>query len=112
MWCLGQFLPITIGDAIPDGYTYWENYLTHLDIIDEVFAPVTNTERIDYVGMPIEDFLEEFNILYPERSLTSKMHYLVHIPTWMNRYTHIQYFRSLVNYDGPPILLYTATRAL
>ena len=81
MWCLGRFLPIIIGDTIPDGYTYWENYLTHLDIMDEVFAPVTNMERIDYVGMLIEDFLE--------RSLTPKMHYLVHIPTWMNRYTHV-----------------------
>ena len=67
MWCLGRFLPIIIG-AIPDGYTYWENYLTQLDIM--VLVPVTNTEQIDYVGMLIEDFLEEFKVLYPERSLT------------------------------------------
>jgi hypothetical protein len=36
MWCLGRYLPIIIGDVIPEGYMYWEYYLTHLDIMDEV----------------------------------------------------------------------------
>ena len=87
MWCLGRYLPILIGDLIPDDYPYWENYLKHLDIMDEIFAPVTTPERIDYVGMLIEDFLGEFKDLYPDRPVTPKMHYLVHIPTWMKRYT-------------------------
>ena len=60
MWCLGRFLPLLIGDIIPDEYPYWENYLTHLDIMDEIFAPVTSGERADYVAMLIEDFLEDF----------------------------------------------------
>ena len=88
MWCLGRFLPLLIGDLISEDYQYWDNYLTHLEIIDEVFAPITSIERADYVGMLIEDFLEEFKFLYPERPLTPKMHYLVHIPTWMKRYFH------------------------
>lgn len=48
MWCLGRFLPILVGDVIPEGYKCWENYLTHLDIMEEVFAPVTSVERMDY----------------------------------------------------------------
>ena len=83
-WCLGRFLPLLIGDFISDDY----QYLTYLEIIDEVFAPITSPERADYVGMLIEDFLEEFKLLYPDRPLTPKMHYLVHIPTWMKKYFH------------------------
>lgn len=83
MWCLGRFLPILIGDKIPSNYAYWENFLCHLVIMDEVFAPITSEERADYLGMLIEDFLEDFTALYPERPLTPKMHYLVHIPTWV-----------------------------
>ena len=65
MWCLGRFLPLLIGDKIPEDNKHWENYTTHLEIMDEVFAPVTTPERMDYVGMLIEDFLEEFKDLYP-----------------------------------------------
>ena len=81
-----QYLPILIGDHIPDNYPYWESYLKHLDIMDEIFAPVTTPERIDYVGMLIEDFLGELKDLYPDRPVTPKMHYLVHIPSWMKWY--------------------------
>ena len=68
----------TTTDKIPEDNKYWENYTTHLEIMDEVFAPVTTPERMDYVGM----LIEEFKDLYPERPLTPKMHYL---PTWVKR---------------------------
>ena len=55
-WYLGRFLPLLIGDFISDDY----QYLTYLEIIDKVFAPITSPERADYVGMLIKDFLEEF----------------------------------------------------
>lgn len=89
MWCLGRFLPVLIGDKIPDGYAYWENYLYHLHIMDEVFAPITSDERADYLAILIEDFLVEFKALYPERPLTPKMHYLIHIPSWIKRYLRV-----------------------
>ena len=60
--CLGRYLPFFIGDKISDNY-HWENYLTHLEIMDEVFVLVIHEEQ--------------------ERPLTPKMHYLVHIPTWI-----------------------------
>ena len=82
MWCLGRFLPLLIADKIPGDNPYWENFLHHLQIIVEVFAPVTSDDRLDYLGMLIEDFLQDFTTLY-KRSLTPKMHYLVHLPTWI-----------------------------
>lgn len=85
MWCLGRFLPIIIGDKIPEDYPYWENYIAHLEIINEVFAPIVDEDRLEYLAMLIEDFLQGFRTLYPNRLLTPKMHYLLHIPTWMRR---------------------------
>ena len=85
-WCLGRFLPLLIGDLIPEGDEHWENYLQLMTIIDYVFAPSTNEGYIAYLRMLIEDFLTDFHELYPERRLTPKMHYILHIPTWMQRY--------------------------
>jgi hypothetical protein len=31
-----------------------------LDIVDEVFAPVTTPDRADYVAMLVEDFMSHF----------------------------------------------------
>ena len=60
MWCLGRFLPILIGDLVPEEHCYWENFLTLLDIVNELFAPVTTTDRADYVSLLVEVFLGGF----------------------------------------------------
>ena len=86
MWCLGRFLPILIGDLVPEEHCYWENFLTLLDIVNELFAPVTTTDRADYVSLLVEVFLGGFKELYPARPLTPKMHYMVHLATWTKRY--------------------------
>ena len=72
MWCLGRFLPMLVGDLVPEGDEYWENFLLLLDIVDELFAPVTTPERADYVAMLVQDSLETFKELYPSRQLTPK----------------------------------------
>ncbi len=86
LWCLSRYLPILIGDKVEEDNPYWENYLCHATLMDEIFAPVTNDDRAEYVALLIEDYLSDFVHLYPERRLTPKMHYLVHIPTWMKWY--------------------------
>ena len=53
--------------------------------MEYIFAPVITTDKLDYLQMLIQDFLTEFTRLYPERPLTPKMHYLVHMPSWMKR---------------------------
>lgn len=83
MWCLGRLLPLIIGHLVEENDQYWDNYLLHLEIMDEVFAPVYSLDRIPYLKMIIEDFLHDFKLLYPNRPITPKMHYLVHIPTWI-----------------------------
>ena len=47
----------------------------------------------------IEDFLYDFRQLYPERRLTPKMHYLIHVPSWMLRYEfYISYATHNIGY--------------
>jgi len=42
-------------------------------------------DKDDLVGVLVQDFLHEFKILYPQRSLTPKMHFMVHMPSWTKR---------------------------
>ena len=83
MWCLGQFLPLLIGEFIPED-DHWENFLTLLDIIYYVFGPVIMHRLATHISMLVEDFLTEFSTLYG-RPLTPKMHYLVDILSWINK---------------------------
>ena len=62
-----------------------ENFTLLLDIIDEVFAPVTTVDRVGYLATLVEDFLEEFKDLYQDIPLTFKMHHMVHFSTWIKR---------------------------
>ena len=86
MWCLGCFLPLIVGDLVPTEDLYWDKYTMLLDIVDEIFAPVTTSDRADYVAMLVEDFLDGFKELYPSRPLTPKMHFMVHMSSWMKRF--------------------------
>ena len=36
-----------IGDLVDEDNPYWDNYLCHLEIVDEIFAPVYSEERIE-----------------------------------------------------------------
>ena len=89
MWCLGRFLPLLIGHLVPEGDIFWDNFLMLLTIMDYVFAPVTSADKADYVAMLVEDFLTDFKDLYPERRLIPKMHYMIHLPSWMKQYVYI-----------------------
>ena len=86
MWCLRRYLPLLIGSFIHEGHQHWENFLTLLSIMDYVFAPVITFAKTDFISGLTEDFLHDFTQLYPERRLTPKMHYMVHLSSWIRRY--------------------------
>lgn len=78
-------MPLLVGDLVPEGHEHWENFLQLATIVDYVFAPVTTPTLARYIGTLIEDYLVDFKQLYPERQLTPKMHYMIHIPSWIER---------------------------
>ena len=85
MWCLGRFLPLLVGDLVPEDNAHWEHFLQLLQIIDYLFAPRTSIAITQHMAILIQDFLSTWRELYPSRSLTLKMHYLVHFPAWAAR---------------------------
>ena len=85
MWCLAHLLPLLIGDLVPPDDTKWINFLMLLTCLDYSFAPVMTDSKCDFLAMLIEDFLSDFTELY-ERRLTPKMHYMIHILSWIKRF--------------------------
>ena len=77
MWTLARFLPLAIGHIVPEGNEYWENFLHLLDIMDVLFARCIPTELCGYL---ISDHHSTFRSLYPNVSITLKMHSMVHMP--------------------------------
>lgn len=98
MWCLGRFLPLLIGHLVPEDHLFWDNFLQLLTIMDYVFAPCTTADKADFVAMLVEDFLTDFKDLYPERRLIPKMHYMVHLPSFMKRYVFFSPIQTTLMY--------------
>ena len=88
MWCLARLLPVMIGEFVPENDERWKLFLTLLTIVDYVFAPRTNEHIASYMAVLIKDHHEEFKRLYPNRLITPKLHNMIHIPKWMERYMY------------------------
>ena len=88
MWCLGRNLPLMIGGKIRENQPHWDNFLLLLTIIDYVFAPVTSIDIVDYLRQLIHDHHSAFKELYPDSPFIPKLHYIIHIPEWINRYVY------------------------
>ena len=85
MWCLMRYLPQLIGAYVPEEDEKWVLFLSLMDIMDIIFAPVINEQYSHYLQSLIKDHLTKFTELYPDSSVTPKMHYLVHYPRIMLR---------------------------
>jgi len=85
MWCFGTFLPLIVGNVVPQDNERWQLFCTLLEIVGKVFAPVTSVDTIGILEGLIEEHHLKFIDLYPGRSVIPKMHYLVHYPSHMHR---------------------------
>ena len=86
MWCLGRFLPLLVGDVVPEDSAHWEHFLMLLHIMEFLFAQRVSVATTEHMAtILIETFLSTWEELYPSRSLTPKMHYLLHLPSWTAR---------------------------
>lgn len=83
MWTLGRFLPLAIGHVIPEETEQWENFIRLLDIMDILFSRCIPVEECGYLESLISDHHLCFKQLYPEASITMKMHSMIHMPRLM-----------------------------
>ena len=81
MWNLAVYLPLMIGEQIPDGDTEWECYLLLLDILQICASRVLSFDLVDHLKVLIEMYLVAFRECYLHINIIPKQHYMVHLPT-------------------------------
>lgn len=86
MWTLARMLPVMIGHLVPEDIQQWIHYLQLLDIVDLIFSPIMRPGVPGYLEVLIEENLEDFIEIYSS-PMIPKMHYLIHIPRFLSRYT-------------------------
>ena len=98
MWVLGRFLPLMIGHLISEDDDHWTHYIQLLEIVDIIFAPIIDSDAPGYLEVLIEENLLDFVELYREAVLP-KMHYLIHIPRLLARYSYMYILcNSVISY--------------
>lgn len=85
MWELFNMLPFIIGEKMPPNDLHYACFLLLNEIALLVFSPVIAKQQIPFLQLQIEEYLQQFKLLYPHRPLTPKLHYLLHIPTLIKR---------------------------
>ena len=85
MWLLGRLLPLMIGEYVPEDDAHWRCFVNLMRIVCLVTAVEITHDSVDILQVLIEDYLCEFNLLYPN-SITPKMHYLLHLPNQIKQY--------------------------
>lgn len=85
MWTLARYLPLLIGRRVPEGDLHWEHYLELLDILELVLSQVVRPDTPAYLQVVLESHLTQFQCLYPNAPVIPKMHFLVHIPRYLDR---------------------------
>lgn len=78
MWCLLLFLPFFIGDFIDEGNEHWKLFLLLREICDIIFAPVVSKGLAILLKQLIIDHHSLFKLLYPDRPLIPKHHFMIH----------------------------------
>lgn len=84
MWVLGRFLPIMIGQCIPEDDDNWNNYLKLLQITDFLVAPKISTDELAYLKILIDEHHVTFALLYSD-AITPKFHFLIHVPRLISK---------------------------
>ena len=80
MWTFGRFLPLAIGHLVPIGHEHWDNFLRLLDIMDILFARRVSQDECGYLESLVSDHHMCFKELYPNVTISMKMHSMVHMP--------------------------------
>ena len=84
MWSLFRALPILIGDRVPNQDDIWDNFFELITIMDYVFAPKFTEPMIEALTGMIQSFLANYKRLYRARIIL-KLHYMVHLPSWIKK---------------------------
>ncbi len=82
-----RLLPFILGEVIPEEDDHWLCLLVLWDICTLVSVFQVNEGDAAQLSWSVQLFLEMYVDLYGESTITPKMHYLLHLPQDMLRYT-------------------------
>ena len=86
MWLLATFLPLIIGDVLPECNKHWHCFLSLLKICSIAAAWSVSSNMIDYLTVIIEEYHVLFTTLYLGKTVIPKMHYMVHYPSQIRKF--------------------------
>jgi hypothetical protein len=89
MWCLGLFLPVLIGEWVPEDQWQYRTVLILQAILDIIMALVTNLDNAMYLRELIDEHQQQFRECYLSASIIPKLHYMVHLHIGL--YGELQY---------------------
>ncbi len=95
MWCLIRYLPLLIGDKVPEGNEYFEVILLLLECMDFIFSIEVTSEETFFLKQLIKDHHEHFLEMFPERSLKPKHHFMTHYPFQMRMLGPLVHFWTM-----------------
>ena len=78
MWLLIRFLPLIIGDLVPEEDPHWELIISLLELMAYIFAPAITNEETVLLANLISDHHSLYLRLFPDRHLKPKHHFLTH----------------------------------
>lgn len=79
-WCLLRNAPLLFGDLVTPTDQHWGLLLLLLQIINIVFSPMLSQGLCVYLKHLIVDHHKLFKMLYPQKKLLPKHHFLIHYP--------------------------------
>ncbi len=92
MWCLVRYLPLLIGDLVPEDNEHLELIILLLECMDFIFSPEVTEDETFFLKQLIKDHHNYFLTMYPTRTLKPKHHFMTHYPQ------QIRQLGPLINY--------------
>lgn len=81
MWNLAVYLPLIIGDRLPDG-DEWEWFLILLDVLQICMSWIQSRDLVDYLAALIEMYLQKFRECYPMANIIPSITLCIYHPKY------------------------------
>lgn len=96
MWCFIRFLPLLVGNTIPQNDRKWECILLLRDMLFYVCSPALNREHILIMSDIIEEFHESYINCFPEEDVKPNFHYTLHYPKLTQMFGPLVHLQTLL----------------
>ena len=85
MWELFHILPLLIGDDFTEDDDHYHCFLQLQTIAMLLFSTAVAVDQIPFLRLLIQEYLQNLKTIYPHYTLPPKSHYLVHVPSLIQR---------------------------